>query len=111
MSKAGELDRRITIQRFTQVDDGYSAGAKVWADLTTVWAGRNDLSDRETVSAGQVNASLIARFKVRSSTVTRTVTAADRISYDGAVWGVQGVKETTEGRKRFLWISTTRQAD
>lgn len=111
MAGAGKLDRRITIQRRTKVTNDYNEKESVWPALTTVWASRHDVSDREQLSADQENASLTSRFKIRSSVTTRSVTPADRVSYDGAIWEISGVKETTEGRNRYLWITATREAD
>lgn len=108
---AGELDRRITIQRYTTTTNDFNEEVKAWSDLTTIWAMRHDMSSAEKFSAGQVNATLATRFKVRSSSTTRGVTANDRISYDGGLFDITGVKETTEGRKRYLWIEAVRQAD
>lgn len=109
---AGSLDRRITIQRLTEgAQNGFGEPAETWADLTTVWASREDVRDSEKVAAGQRDTALMSRFVVRSSSVTRTVTAIDQLSYDGGVWNIQGVKETKDGRKRFIEITATRDSD
>lgn len=110
MPGAGDLDRRITIQRYTSTTNDFNEEVKSWADLTTVWAMRRDASDGERVTAGKEGAFLMSRFTVRSSSKTRTVTPADRLSYDGAVWNIRGAKETQDGRKRFIEITATRKA-
>jgi SPP1 family predicted phage head-tail adaptor len=112
MRGAGSLDRRITIQRATEgAQDGFGHPAMTWVSLTTVWASRADVSDGERVAAGQRDTSLMSRFVIRSSAIARTVTAIDRISYDGAIWQIKGVKETGAGRLRFIEITAVKDSD
>ena len=80
-------------------------------DYATRWAERNDLSDGERVAAGQVGSYLMSRFKIRSDSQTRTVTAKDRLSHDDAFWNIKGVKEAKGGRSRFIEITAVRDAD
>ncbi|WEX07374.1 phage head closure protein [Chelativorans sp. AA-79] len=110
MPGAGKLDRRITIQRATSVPNDLNEPVKTWVDLKTVWARRTDASDGERFAAGQVGSSLTTRFVVRSSSVTKTVSPLDRLSY-GGIWNIKGVKETAEGRNRFIEITATRDSD
>lgn len=112
MPSIGSLDRRITIQRSTSgARDGYGQPAITWADLATVWARRMDVSDGEKVTAGQRESARLSRFVVRSSTTTKAVTAKDRLSYDGATWNVLGIKETGDGRNRYLELTAVRESD
>lgn len=108
---AGQLDRRITIQRATIAQDAFGGDVETWADLTTISAARTDVKDGERLAAEQVNSSLMSRFKVRSSIATRGITPKDRINYDGGIWDIHGIKETKEGRKRFLEITAVVQSD
>ena len=111
MPKAGALDRRITIQRAAVTQNGFGEDQLAWADLATISASREDMSDGERLSASQINATLASRFVVRSSTLTRSVTPKDLISYDGGLWDIHGIKETNKGRMRFLEITAMRQVD
>lgn len=108
---AGDLDRRITIERFTSTKNEFNEPVETWAPLATVWAQRKDVSDGEKFAAGQVSSSLRSRFVIRSSSTTKTITPVDRISYDGALWNIHGVKETEQGRNRFIEITAVRNAD
>lgn len=117
---AGQLDRRITIQRYTATQDAFGGDTKTWVNLTTnsqeggpekFAAKYTPVSDAERLSASQINATQMSRFVVRSSTVTRGVTPEDRVSFDGDFWDIHGIKETKEGRKRFLEITAMREAD
>lgn len=112
MPAIGELDRRITIQRLTEgAQNGFGEPVETWADLATVWAKRQDVSDDEKVAAGQRSSAIMTRFVIRSSTTAKTITAQDRLSYDGTLWNIHGVKETAEGRNRFLEITAASESD
>lgn len=111
MSGAGDLDRRIIVERFSATTNGLNEEVKTWATFINVAAGRSDVSDGERFAAGQVGASLMSRFKIRSSINAKTVTPEDRISYDGDLWNILGIKETKEGRNRFLEITAVRRQD
>ena len=108
---AGGLRSRIIIERSIDLLNAHNEPEFAWSQLSTVWAKRDDVSDRERFSAGQVNAALTSRFRIRWSSIAKTVTAEDRIKYDGWVWEILGTKETFEGRKRFLEILAIRQSD
>ena len=114
---AGELDRRIRIER-EQLgrDDMGGVSSEGWAPLGRPWASRADASDGERYAADEQAATRMTRFKVYSSRMTRDVTPKDRIVYRDAVTGDQfyeitGIKETTEGRNRFLEFSTVVRTD
>lgn len=112
--QAGDLDRRVTIQRFTSTEGPLNEPVENWGDIATVWARRRDASDSqkiEYIAAGQVGAFIVARFTIRSSVVARSVTPVDRILHDGKVWDIKGVKEADEGRHRFIEITASRDAD
>jgi SPP1 family predicted phage head-tail adaptor len=114
MITANELDRRITLQRSTTTAGPLNEPIEVWDDLAKVWARRRDASDSqkiEYIAAGQTGSFIVARFTVRSSAVTRSVTPVDQIVHDGKVWDIKGVKEADEGRHRFIEITASRDAD
>lgn len=111
---AGSLDRRITIQRHQQTGTNpFNEPIYSWTTLATVWSARQDVSDAETFAAGQVGSSLRTRFVIRANSTTKTVTPTDRISYDGAIWNIKGVKEGDKGdmRGRFIEITAVRDND
>lgn len=109
---AGTLDRRITVRRLTEgAQNGFGEPVETWADYTTLWAGRKDVSDTEKVSAGQKDSALLSRFVVRSNSKTRTLTTQDMLSYDSADWSILGVKETADGRKQFIEITAAKDSD
>lgn len=106
MTAVGDLDRRITIERAAIVgDDGFGNPVYDWQPLAIVAASRVDISDAERAAYGGISATLRTRFVVRDGGAAGTVNPADRLSYDGKTWNITGVKETRDGRNRFLEIS------
>lgn len=103
---AGKLDRRIIIERATFARDAAGQRIPTWGTFITVWASRKDMSDRERFQSGQELNTRDTRFTVRHSSDTKTVTALDRIAYEGDTYDILGVKETKEGRQQFIEITT-----
>lgn len=107
MMNASDLDRRITVERFTETRNEFNEIVEEWITLTTVSAKRHDVSDAEKFAAGQIGAELRSRFIIRDVGAASTVTPVDRLSHDGKTWNVNGIKETRDGRHRFIEISAT----
>ncbi|MHC2573972.1 head-tail adaptor protein [Rhizobium leguminosarum] len=112
MPSIGSLDRRITIERFIEAGrNAFNEPVASWTSVGSFWGRRRDLSDGERQASGTIDSFLVSRFVVRSNGVTRTVTPVFRVVYDGSIWNIQGVKETSEGRSRFIEITAVRDAD
>ena len=108
---AGSLDRRITVQHATTTTNDYNEDILSWHDLAKVMAARRDVSDMEKFTSGQTGSALVSRFVIRYSGLTKTITPVDRILHDDVVWNIKGIKEVSEGRKRFLEITAVRDLD
>lgn len=106
----GTLDRRVTFERATITRNDLNEPVKTWADYCTVWAKREDVSDAETIAAGELGASLGARFTIRRDSRTETLTPADRLRHDGANWNIQAVREKRDAWRAFLEIRAAREA-
>lgn len=103
------LDRRVQFERHGQSDDGYTK-RDVWAaEGAPVWASKVDISDAERWAAGQIQASVTTRFRVRSSPFTRSWTPKDRLVCEGQSYGIVGIKEI--GRRRWVEVTAARRAD
>jgi len=104
--KLGRLDRRITIERNTPVDDGHQTRLGDWVPIVTAWAqylpGRG--SERRTLAAER--SVLPVTFRVRWSPMMAGVLPTDRVIYpapDGPVHEI--VAPLTEiGRREGLEI-------
>lgn len=107
---AGNLDRRIQFQRYTMGDDGFSQ-VETWADHgAMIWAAKTDISDGEKWRASEVAASITTRFVVRYSTFSRDLTPKDRLTFEGRVFDIAGIKEIGD-RRRWLEITAAARAD
>lgn len=108
---AVNIDRKVQFRRRVGVN-GPLGMEYTWSDHgPRISASRRDISDAEKVAAGQVQATVSARFLVRSSTFTRDITPIDRLMHGGKDWNIQGIKEAPNGRHAFLEITAIARAD
>ncbi|MCK9497108.1 MAG: phage head closure protein [Dehalococcoidia bacterium] len=97
--RAGRLDRRITLQRFTATQDAYGEPIETWADYVTVWARVEPLRGRERFEAQREHAEVDTRFHLR---YRDDLTVEDRITYEGDLYDIEAILET--GRHEGLEI-------
>lgn len=107
--QAGKMDRRITLQRFTETRDSYNEPAKTWATLAVRWAAYEPLTDGERFRAGETSAGASARFRIRYSAAVADLNAKDRLKLDGVTHEILHVKEL--GRREGIEITTAASAD
>ncbi len=109
---AGSLDRRVRFERlFETRDDMGGLAEDCWRPVLLLSAERLDISDGERFAAGELSASLGTRWRIRSSIKARSLTAKDRLIFDGQSFQISGIKETRHGRRRFLEITTATRND
>ena len=89
--RAGQLDRRITIERVTTARDEYGDPIETWTDLITIDAEKREPRGREFFAAGTV-AEVNTVFVCRHMDVP-SLTTQDRISYDGKDYDIVFVGE------------------
>lgn len=64
--RAGTLRHSVQLQQLgTRVDDGYAGGSIPFTDVATVWAAIEPLEGFEKLEAGQFDASLSHRIRIR----------------------------------------------
>lgn len=108
--RAGDLDRRITIRRFTStIDPGSGQQIEEWADLTTVWASWRRASAREQLAAAELSAEITDIFEVRYSSKTKTITPEDRIVYEGRAYNI--VEATEIDRRKGMRLRGNARAE
>ncbi len=103
--RAGALDRRVTIERYTVTQDEYGEQIETWAPLAIVSAQVVQQSGREFLAAEQVQAEVRVLFRTRW---IEGVQETDRVSYGDRLHNIQEVKEL--GRRDGLELMTVAAA-
>lgn len=107
MPAAGRLDRVVTIERHTVVQDEFGQPIETWTAWKQVMMGRRDLRADERFRAPLEQASEVA---VWTTHYIDGVTAKDhRLNYHGDIWDVIGVAEM--GRRSGLELTATLHVD
>lgn len=83
--RAGQLNQRVTLERFTETEDAYGATVTDWATAGTFWAAVLPLTGKEIIAADAVTAITDVRVIMRYQP---GVTAADRLKHDGKTFNV-----------------------
>lgn len=99
----GRMDRQITIQQKTTVQDATGQPIETWTDLATdVWAEFLPVSGHEFFAARQVNAVAVASWRIHyRGDVARQM----RLLFDGDTYNIVDAAEDRRfGFKEFLLI-------
>lgn len=99
--RAGDLDRRITIQQLTLIPDGGGGSTESWTDLATVSAKVTQQSGREFLQASAVRTERAVLFTIR---YRADLTTGNRVVYDGIDHDIREVREL--GRQAGLELHT-----
>ncbi|MEM1421827.1 MAG: phage head closure protein [Pseudomonadota bacterium] len=99
MARAGAFRDYAVIERKTiGANDQHGQPETVWGQLATVWADVLETPGRERLQAGRLEAPATATIRVRASSITRALTASERLRVRGEVWNIRSVIQV--GRKR-----------
>lgn len=104
MIPAGQLRARCVFQAETQVPDGGGGYELGWAAITggAVRGRYLPASLREDVRSGRLEAAEAGVLTVRSSTVTRALTSANRVLIDGVVFTIRGGPTDFDQQRELL---------
>ena len=96
--RAGQLNRRITLQSPVTTLDAYGVPTPGWTDMMTVWAAIEPLSGRELVSAQRIASEISHQLTVRfSSLLTDTrIVAGYRALYKGRIFNIHAAMNEDE---------------
>ena len=98
MIRAGDLDRRIELQRATTTRDPiYNEPIPSWSTIATVWAAVRQTAGREFLAGSSEVGEQRAVFVVRW---LAGITARDRVVYAGRIYDLDDVREI--GRREGL---------
>ncbi len=109
MTGAAILDRVVTLERVTITRDEFGEGIETWGTLAQRKAQRLDVSDVEAVRAAEVGSQLTTRFVIRYSSEVANLNTRDRLTLEGEIYNIVGVKE--KERRRWIEISAVRRSD
>ena len=86
--KAGQLDQRVTVERFSRTEDELGQPIESWAPLFTCWAAVEPLTGREYLAAQAAVSEVTAKIRMR---FRPWMTAQDRVIHNGITYGIQSV--------------------
>ena len=98
--KAGKLDQRVTIERFSLVQNPQTgAMTETWAPLATLWAAVEPLQGREYFAAAAVQSEVTTRVRLR---YRPGVTPADRVKHEGRIYNIESVVDVRSARRELV---------
>jgi SPP1 family predicted phage head-tail adaptor len=100
VKQVGELDRRITIQTFSETTDTFGQGVKSFSTLAQVWANVVEKVGREGEDGDMIASTKNVEFIIRYRT---DVNEEMRISYNSNIYKIQAI-QSADARKAFLKI-------
>lgn len=103
--KAGDLDRRITIQQNTGGPDSVGQIVDTWGNVAVVWAKIEWKNGSEEFGSAQRSAKQTAEFTIR---YRPGITPKMRVLYDGSAYDIEDVRET-ERRETLVLIAYARE--
>lgn len=96
--RAGQLNRRITLQRQSNVQDSYGGPVRPWLNVATIWADIQPLTGRELESAQRMASEISHQITVRyqaSLTDTRVVSGY-RALYKARIFNIHAALNEDE---------------
>ena len=101
MIRAGDLDKRVTIQAKTVTFNAYNEPIETWSELATVWAEAitKDSKGREFTAAQKLFAEVSIVFRIR---YRADVTPVHRVVYAGRTFGILAVEDAALTHESML---------
>jgi SPP1 family predicted phage head-tail adaptor len=107
---AGNLDRRIDLQRFTTAKNSLNEDVQTWATFAArIPAQVTPVQDGERFRAGEVASAITTRFVIRHTSQVAALNPRDRLVFEGRTFEIHGVKELA--RRVGLEISAAARAE
>ena len=98
--KAGQLDQRVTVERFSRTEDELGQPIESWAPLFTCWAAVEPLTGREYLAAQAAVSEVTARIRMR---FRPWMTAQDRVIHNGTIYMIESLVDVrSENRELVL---------
>lgn len=100
MMAAGDMDRKVIVERATVTRDLIGGVVETWATLVTIFCSYVPITGFEAMRNGMVRSSRAALFTTRFRT---DITVKDRLSFGGEYWNITFLREI--GRREGLEIT------
>lgn len=100
IDQAGQLDRRITLQTFSETTDAFGQEVKSYSTLATVWAKVVERIGKESEEGDMIAATKKVEFMIRYRS---DVNEEMRISYNSNIYKIKAI-QSADARKAFLKI-------
>lgn len=97
--RAGDLDQRVTVERFTSTEDELGQPIETWAPLFTCWAAVEPLTGREYLAAQAAVSEVTARIRMR---FRPWMTAQDRVVHNGTTYGIESLIDVRSGNRELV---------
>jgi SPP1 family predicted phage head-tail adaptor len=97
--KAGQLDQRVTVERFTSTQDELGQPIESWAPLFTCWAAVEPLTGREYLAAQAAVSEVTARIRMR---FRPWMTAQDRVIHNGTTYNIVSLIDVRSGHRELV---------
>ena len=93
----------VTFEAFTEASDGIGGTTRTWVAVEPLRISANVKTQRgkETIENGAIQNPQAIVLKVRSSSVTRTITEAHRALINGQYYNIRSI-ENPDRRSRFI---------
>ena len=97
--KAGQLDQRISVERFTRTEDELGQPIESWAPLFTCWAAVEPLVGREYLAAQAAVSEVTARIRMR---FRPWMTAQDRVIHNGTTYNIVSLIDVRSDHRELV---------
>ena len=100
--RAGEKNRRVTVQGATQTPDGMGGYTETITTIDTVWMKVEPLQGDEQIQAMQTGMTAPHRF---TATYRSDITGATTLLYDGRTFDVKSVVDPDEKHRDLVLMT------
>ena len=97
--KSGDLDQRVTVERFTSTVDDWGTPIESWAPLFSCWAAVEPLVGREFIAAQAAQSEVTARIRMR---FRPWMTAQDRVIHNGTTYGIESLIDVRSDHRELV---------
>ena len=87
--QSGKLRHRITLERASESKDEWGEITKTWTEFGKRWSRAVPLSGKESFSEAHEIATIDLRVELRHDSLTETITAKDRVVWDGNTYDIE----------------------